>query len=335
MPLIYTPSSEMRYSLGVLVFSIITPVFNGEDFIEETIVLTLKAIETSGFSFEYIVIDDGSTDSTRRIIDKFGSKVIYLFQENAGQADAINNALAKCKGKYSIIVNSDDPINSSMLFVDAKEILDHNPSVVGTYPDWNVIDQNGKVLETVFVKDFSIDEFVGNFNCLIGPGGVFRTRAALNVGGWKTSYRFVPDYDFWLRLLEYGTFHHISNVQASWRKHESSISISSRGFAMSLERVRVIREYLDRNSELPTKFKNKAIANSCFRAAVLSFFDKKIQGRKLILRSIRLHPRIVIEKDPLIILFLLTLPVSGFFARTLTRFLPLNKIESQLRRRIS
>jgi len=313
-------------------FSIITPVYNGQEFLKETIDSVLRA--ASNISFEYLVIDDGSTDDSRRILLEYGNKIRYIRQENLGQSAAITNAIGLARGEYLLIVNADDPLVSSDLFRDAKEILDNDTGTVATYPDWIMIDNLGNEVETVLVKDFSIEELVGRFNCLIGPGGIFRRVAAQKIRGWDKNFKYVPDYDFWLRLVDYGKFQHIPKVQATWRTHSDSISIGSRGLEMAEERIRVIENYVSRHPELPEKIRKMALANSMYRAAILSYFDHRVQGRKLIMSSIKLRSRILIESDLRVIAFLLCLPLSGHVVDKLNKLFSLMKLEDKLRRRI-
>ena len=313
-------------------FTIITPVYNGAEYIEETVSSVIAAADS--FDYEYLVVDDGSNDQTRKLLEKYITKIRYMYQENSGQAAAINNAIQIASGDYMTIVNADDPLITGQLFQDAEKIMDHNPKIVATYPDWNMIDSSGKISEIIKVKDFEVIELVGKFNCLVGPGGVFRTEVAKKINGWDPSYRFVPDYDFWLRLSEFGSFEHIPEIQASWRTHESSISIASRSQEMANERIRVIRMYLERNPETPEKIKRMALGHSHYRAAVLSFFDSRIHGRKLLLTGIKKYPRILIEKDIRVTLFVLFSPASGILMRSLMHIEYFRNMAEKLRRNI-
>ena len=87
-------------------FSIITPVFNGATFIEETI----KSIINQSFrNFEYIIVDGGSTDGTKEIINRYSSKINkFISEKDEGMYDAIDKAIKISTGKYILWVNSDD-----------------------------------------------------------------------------------------------------------------------------------------------------------------------------------------------------------------------------------
>lgn len=97
--------------MGKLV-SIITPCFNGEKFVHR---LLDSVLEQSYSRIEHILVDDGSTDRTAEIIKQYipkyelkGKKLIYVFQENAGQAAALNTGLKLFKGDYLTWPDSDD-----------------------------------------------------------------------------------------------------------------------------------------------------------------------------------------------------------------------------------
>ena len=294
-------------------FSIITPVYNGEAFIESTILSVLESADNSNLSYEFIVVDDGSTDESAKILSKYRNRIRYVYQKNLGQAIAINHGLKLATGIYSTIVNADDPLVNSDIFLISKYLLDLDMNLVGTYPDWQIIDSEGRVCEVVEVKDFSLDEMVGNFNCMVGPGGVFRTKAAQDIGGWNPNFRFVPDYDFWLRMLVHGKYQHIPSVLANWRSHSSSISISSRGLEMAKERIQVIENYLNDNPLTPDELKKSAKASSLYRAAVLCFFDQRVNGRSLLFQALKVKPTLIFQRNPFASLFLSLWPISGYF----------------------
>jgi len=287
--------------------TVITPVYNDQTHISETVESVLKACE--GLDFQYIVVDDGSTDSTPESLMPYRNKIVYVQKENGGQASAINLGFQLADGKYCVIVNSDDPIPDCGLFRKSIEILEIEPETVCTYPDWSIIDDEGVVVREIQVLDFSIDEMYGNFNCLVGPGGVFRTDLARQVAGWDTSFKYVPDYDFWLKLAKFGKFKRIPQNLAWWRQHPESISVKSKNISMALERIRVIKKHQNELSD-DSMFNRRALANAYFSAATLSYFDSKIPGRNWAIKAIQINPRIIFEKNITRWIFLLSFPVS-------------------------
>lgn len=91
--------------------SILTPVYNGENYVERF----LKSVVSQTYkNIQLIIIDDGSKDGTRKIIEKYvemkheGLEIKYIYQENAGQAAAIGNGIKYVKGEYLAWADSDD-----------------------------------------------------------------------------------------------------------------------------------------------------------------------------------------------------------------------------------
>ena len=106
--------------------SIITPVYNAEKYIKETINSVLNQTYSS---WELLVIDDGSTDSTAKIVKSFSdSRIILIQQENGGVSSARNKGIDLARGKYITFLDADDILPPHSL--EARvHYLESNPSV--------------------------------------------------------------------------------------------------------------------------------------------------------------------------------------------------------------
>jgi glycosyltransferase involved in cell wall biosynthesis len=286
--------------------TIITPVFNGDKFLEETIDSVLK--NCSGLDFEYLVVNDGSTDRTPEILNKYSNQIKIINKVNSGQADAINEGIRTSKGEFGIIVNADDPLMSPDLFSKAFKILEDRKYIV-CYPDWMMISESGDKIKNRKTKEYSQKKLIGDFNCLPGPGAVFRLDVAKSISGWNRNYRYVADYDFWLRLSMHGEFKRIPLTLAKWRFHNDSTSVSQKNMSMALERIKVIEDFPFEN-QISRALMRRASASSYFQAAVLSFFDSTIPGRKWFFQSISIQPSILLRKSPIRSTYLLLHPYS-------------------------
>jgi glycosyltransferase involved in cell wall biosynthesis len=291
-------------------FTVITPVYNGEVWIEETLQSVLKVCE--GFSFEYIVIDDGSTDGTIEILKKYQASIRIERQTNQGEASAVNSGLRLAKGQFIIIVSADDPMRSADLLRTASELLNTHDELVCVYPDWSVIDSASKVVRDVVVPEYDPEILIGRAHCLVGPGGVFRLDKALQIGGRDTRFRFTSDYDFWLRLSQTGEFRRIPGLFAFWREHEDSTSIALRGLEMAHERILVTRNFVKNNQKIPKKISKMASGYSYFNAAILVFFDKRVPAKRWLLKSLIIFPKGFVRFDPKTIFYILLSPVSPY-----------------------
>ena len=85
--------------------SVIIPAYNSADFIDEA----LKSVFDQTYKdLEIIVVDDGSTDDTRAVLEKYGDRVNYHYQDNNGPASARNRGIKLARGKYIAFLDADD-----------------------------------------------------------------------------------------------------------------------------------------------------------------------------------------------------------------------------------
>jgi glycosyltransferase involved in cell wall biosynthesis len=303
--------------LGEIDFSIISPVFNGEKWISETIHSVLNTCK--GLDFEYIVVNDGSSDSTIDLLKEFSNEIQIVDQQNRGEAASVNTGLRLARGRYVLVVSADDPMRSPKLLPTAKEIFEQNENVVCVYPSWSVIDSASNVLRNVDVDEFSERVLIGQHKCIVGPGGVFRRKAGLAIGGRRADLKFTSDYDFWLRLSQLGELRRIPGYLAYWREHEQSTSIAMRGVAMAKERIGVIEGFLNENAHLQKNLKRMAISSAYYHAALLVYFDREIPAKKFLFRAIFTYPINLLSFDWKVVFYIFMIPISPILLKTLKR----------------
>jgi hypothetical protein len=296
--------------------SVILPVYNGENYLAETIDSILA--NTNLFDCEILVIDDGSSDSTATICASYGDKITYLKQTNQGEFAATNNGLRTAKGEFILVVSHDDPMLSAALIPMAIEILRKHPRIVCVYPDWQIIDSQGLIIDTKVVKEYSEVELLGKFNCLPGPGAIFRKNEALAIGG-RRKWKYVSDYDFWLRLSRRGDFMRIPGVLAQWRRHQHSTTVSMKSLEMAQERIMVIKDFLDTNRVDDTVYK-MSMSSAYYFAARLGVFSPEIPAKKWMVTSFVTRKGWPEVANPLIVIFILTLPFSKYALRLVSPF---------------
>lgn len=304
-------------------FTIIVPVYNGELYISETINSIL--VNSLNQNKEIIVINDGSTDQTLKVLQSYKQEITIISKPNGGEANAVNQGIDLAVGRYILVVNADDPLISEELFTLTQNILDAREDLVAVYPDWQMIDMVNKVISTKYCSEYSFEELVGEFNCIPGPGTVFRANEAKQIGGRSAEYKFVSDYDFWLRLACKGYFLRIPKVLAQWRSHDASTSIGLRGYAMALERIDVVEKFLA-NYPQNLKLTQQARACALYNAAILAFFDPVVPGRKWMVKALGIKRGWIKSSKLHIVAYLLMLPISRSVYKTLTGFRSTQKI---------
>lgn len=110
--------------------SVIVPVYNVEKYLEDCI---NSIINQTFKNFELILVDDGSTDKSGEICDKFAqidNRIRVIHKQNTGQADSRNIAIKICKGEYIIFVDSDDYIHNKLFEITYKEAKKYNSNLV-------------------------------------------------------------------------------------------------------------------------------------------------------------------------------------------------------------
>lgn len=289
------------------IVSIITPVFNGEKYIEETI----RSVVDAGIDveFEYIVLNDGSTDSTLEIIRKFEDRVKVFSHENIGESETVNRGMQHATGEYLLVLSADDPLLTKDLLSKAVIELSSNSNLVAVYPDWKIISADGRDLEFITLPEYSEKIMIGANRCLPGPGVVFRRDAAMKIGGRRRIWKFVGDYDFWLRLSRLGSIQRLPGVLAQWRDSADSTSISQRGQLMASERISVIENFLLENN-VEANLQRIAKSNSFMLAARLNFFDPDIKGKTLLFKSFITRRGWPETAQLGVVLYLLLTPIS-------------------------
>ncbi len=287
--------------------TVITTVVNGEDYLESTINSVLSSARE--VDFEYLIINDGSTDKTSEILEKFGNQIRVVNQENIGESASVTKGFELAKGEFVMVLSADDPLFTNKIFKNVFDLFAADENLVAVYPDWNLIDSNGEVLKKIYVPDYSDELLIGRFRTLPGPGVIIRKSAALKIGGRRSKWVYVGDYDFWLRLSRIGKLRHRPEILAQWREHPNSTSVKRKNFAMASERIAVIEDFIN-EFKIDGKLKKMALGNAYYMAARLCYFDPAIPGRKWMIKSLKFRKWWPEESKFIHVLFLLTFPFS-------------------------
>jgi glycosyltransferase involved in cell wall biosynthesis len=287
--------------------TVITAVYNGEEFIAETVDSVLRCAK--GTEFEYLVINDGSTDRTQEILQSYGSKIRVISQTNAGESAAVNVGIREAKGLCCLVVSADDPLLTETLFAETIDAFRDNAKLAAVYPDWQMIDQKGQVIKEIIVPDYSDELLIGRCRTLPGPGVLFRASFAQALDGRRSRWTYVGDYDFWLRLSRVGEIRRRPGVRAQWRYHPNSTSVTKRGPKMAIERIEVVEEFLAKNYVAPD-LARMARGTSYYMAARLGFFSSEIPSRSYLFQAFRERKKWVEESQFQVLIYILLLPLS-------------------------
>lgn len=197
-----TAAASSRPSAAALV-SIVIPAFNAEAYLAQAI---QSALGQNYPTLEVIVVDDGSTDGTAEVIERFGERVRSLRQANAGLAAARNAGAALAQGAYLAFLDADDILHPDKLAVQAAA-LDQNPVMALVASGLRLVDAQGRLLQVVrpWAHHPQIDGERLAYIGLVGVHGVLLRREwFMRVGGFDVRLPFCEDMDFWWRLWAAG-----------------------------------------------------------------------------------------------------------------------------------
>lgn len=253
--------------------SIVIPAYNHARFLAQAIESVLKQTYPA---VELVVLDDGSTDDTRSVLEHFGQRFRWESQANMGQAATLNKGWAMTTGNVLGYLSADDFLHPDAA-ARAVAALEADHRLVAVYPDFEQVDEASCVFESVRAPEFNYAEMLMTASCPPGPGAFFLRSAYQQVGGWDVSLRRIPDFEFWLRLGRVGPLGHIPEVLASYRVHRGAQSFSPVDPPRAEEIIRVIDAVFE-SSALPycvTVNVRAARANARLHAARLHLMSHR------------------------------------------------------------
>ncbi len=215
--------------------SIVTPSLNQGKFIRATIDSVLSQ---NYQNVEYWVIDGGSTDDTLEILRSYGSRLHWISEPDAGQADAVNKGWQRAYGEILGWVNADD-----LLLPGAIErvvnFLAKSPHCGALYGDCTYVNARGEEVGFYPVRSYDYETLlVQAENFIPQPATFVRRRVAEEAGWLDANLQYVMDFDFWLRLGIKEKICYLSEPFAALRIYnESKTGARIAHFAPELEQV--------------------------------------------------------------------------------------------------
>ena len=209
--------------------SVILPVYNGEKFLKKSIDSVLNQ---SYNNFELIIINDGSTDRSDLIINKYlpNDKIKYFSRENEGLVATLNEAIERSNGRFIARMDQDDICYPTRIQKQLDFLVKYNIDVCGS--SYEIIDEQGKIKNIIN----SFNEF---FEIIISAGlvpfahpsvmfkNIFRNYK-LKYGNKKTT--FAEDYDLWIKMIKNDfKFGNVQQVLIQYRDYGDSLSKVTKG----------------------------------------------------------------------------------------------------------
>jgi glycosyltransferase involved in cell wall biosynthesis len=248
--------------------SVIIPVYNQAKFVARSI---KSVLEQTYNDFEVIVVNDGSTDNSHRIIEAFGDQISYLHQQNKGPSSARNAGITASRGKYIAFLDSDDYFMKRNLEIKMS-FLESNPRADWIYSDWQYVDDEGSPLKKGSLKfKYSKKRLTGEIfeellqsRNFISPCTVVIKRSVLeDVGHFDPLIPSQEEFDLWLRIaLKYPAYY-IDRVLVNVTLHPASLSSDftkwAYGNALIVDKLKdlIPHDFKDRKNILDRMFADR------------------------------------------------------------------------------
>ncbi|MCP4705586.1 MAG: glycosyltransferase [candidate division Zixibacteria bacterium] len=256
--------------------SVIIPVYNRKEYLRQTIESVMQQTYTN---IELLVVDDGSTDGSREIIDSYSERIIILEhpnRANKGQSAATNLAIKHAHGEFIAILDSDDFWEKDKLNIQVNH-FNSNPDVGLVYCNGVAVNDRNEWLYNIYTSDHKennkpeailIDCYI-----FIPTNSLVKSSVFNQIGPLDESLRVAQDHDLAIRLAEATNFAYIDKKVFSYRRHKGSISNKSTKIRwinafIILEKARQRYNYTNKVIR-----KRKAVIN--FRLAQCAIEDKR------------------------------------------------------------
>jgi glycosyltransferase involved in cell wall biosynthesis len=230
--------------------TVFTPVFNLEKYIDETI----QSILSQSFSdFEYILIDDYSTDRSVEIIETYNDPRIRLIKNDSNQGISYNrnHALDQAKGKYIAMIDGDDIALPGRLLKQIKFLEKNNEyGIIGT--EIVKIDINGDQLDDIVKYKIPNNEIPSRmlFNNYIATSSTMIRLEAIGEIRFKKEFIVAEDYEVWIRLIRNCKIGQIREPLTKYRIHNDSISIQKQQLMLDTEIIIIKQQLVELKCDL-------------------------------------------------------------------------------------
>lgn len=206
--------------------SVIMPVYNAEKYVAAAVESILNQTYKN---FEFIIVDDASTDSTFEILKDFKNKdkriILSRNNTNLGVTKSLNLAVAKASGKYIIRMDADDWSYPNRFELQV-ELMEKNPQVVvsGSYVE--VCDSNLKTKYTrkYHSMDTDIRKHIFRYSPFAHPATIWKTDVLKNER-YNETLTTCQDYELYFRVGKIGKFMNLDKSLLKLRMHDHSVSV--------------------------------------------------------------------------------------------------------------
>lgn len=267
--------------------SIVIPCYNGEKFLREAI--NSAANQTYPYK-EIIVINDGSTDDSFKIMESYGQNISIINQKNAGLSAARNAGITKARGDYYAFLDADDYWDNDFLSNMISALKGSTNAIA--YCGWQNVGLSGPRGEPFIPPDY---EAMPNKKETLYTGVRWPVHAALisrqilyEAGLFNPSLRSCEDFALWIRAATRHTLVLVPKVLAYYRFHDNQMTGNRERIALS--RLEVQQTFFRENPELVSQLGKKIVRSMTFgellKLGYIAYWQRDLPASRSIFRRV-------------------------------------------------
>lgn len=205
--------------------SVVMSVYNGEKYLREAVD---SILDQTFNDFEFIIINDGSTDKTQEILDTYNDqRIVLVTQDNMGLTKSLNKGISVARGCYIARQDADD-VSMPRRLEEQIGFLEKNGTAALIGSEAEIIDEAAVKLGLMeYPSDNgTIKKEIRRYNCFCHGSVIFKKDSFLAIGGYREFFQTAQDYDLWLRFVER---YEASNLKATlyrYRFNSESLTFS-------------------------------------------------------------------------------------------------------------
>jgi glycosyltransferase involved in cell wall biosynthesis len=257
--------------------SIVTPSYNQASYLEETI----RSVLDQGYEpLEYVVVDDGSTDGSAELAQRYGDRLRVIRQENSGQTAAINRGFAETSGELLGYLNSDDTLLPGALETMVAE-LEREPKALLVYGDAHYTDARSERTGYLRAREFDVGQMQRACdNHVVQPSTLWRREAWDQYGPFDEDAYYFFDFEFFMQFPP-DRVRRLEQPLSTYRIHPAAKSTGADGSRLARDHARLA-------GKLPTR---EGRSNAYLLGAEFAYEDLDLgRARRYSLRGLRLYP---------------------------------------------
>ena len=251
--------------------------YNYGQFIQNAIdsVLTQESVD-----FELLIIDDGSTDNSRDIIETYrdNENVTIIYQENKGLNVTNNVALHLSKGDYIMRLDADDYL-APLALKKLSDELESDSELGLVFPDYYIVDAEENIIEHHkrhdFRKEVTLYDQAAHGACTMIRADFLRA-----LGGYNENYKCQDGYELWIKFISKYKVANVSEPLFSYRQHGNNLTSNE-------NRILGTRAQINADYIKDLNIDNSSLAVIPIRSKKDKFYQLEINGETLLNLKIR------------------------------------------------